>query len=83
MIDQTAMAFACRALRFFGVAEMIERDQLSPAQVASLFAVAASDRATKDGAVVVLAAATARFNASLNREGFDGDHERGLALWPT
>ena len=78
MTDQTAMAFACRALRFFGVAEMIERDQLSPAQVASLFAVAASDRATKDGA----AAATARFNASLNREGFDGNHERGLALWP-
>ena len=44
MTDQTAMAFACRALRFFGVAEMIERDQLSPAQVASLFAVAASER---------------------------------------
>jgi hypothetical protein len=60
---------------------LIERDQLSPTQVASLFAIAASERATKDGATVILAAVTARFNTCRERESFNGDLERDLALW--
>ena len=54
MIDVVAMSVAAKALGFPGTAALIERDQLSPARVASLFAVAASDRATKEGAVIVL-----------------------------
>ena len=73
------MSVACRALRFPGVAALIERDRLSPLRVAALFAVAASERATKDGATVILAGATARFNQ--DREGFNGELERELALW--
>ena len=33
-----------------------------------------------DGATIILAAATARFNACQDREGFNGDRERDLAL---
>ena len=55
-------------------------DQLSPARVAALFAVAASEKATKEGAVIVLCAATARFNAGQVRDHFSGDHERHLAM---
>ena len=72
MIDVVAMSVT---------AALIEGDQLSPARVAALFAVAASEKATKEGAVIVLAAATARFNACQDGEGFNGDHERDLALW--
>jgi hypothetical protein len=73
LIDVTAMSVAAKALGFPGTAALIEGDQLSPLQVAALFAVAASERATKDGATVILAAATGRFNACTDREGFDGD----------
>ena len=61
------MSVAAEVLGFPGVAALIEGDQLSPAQVASLFAVAASELATKDGATVMLAAVTVRFNASDHR----------------
>jgi hypothetical protein len=61
MLDQTAMAVAAKALGFPSVAALIIQDQLGPEAIARLFAVAASEKATKDGAVVVLAGVTARF----------------------
>ena len=52
--------------------------QLSPGAIARLFAMSASRDAGHAAAVIILAAATARFNSC--REGFDGTLERDLAV---
>jgi hypothetical protein len=79
LLDQTAMSIAARDLGFHGVAKLIVEQELSAPAVFSVFAVAASDKATKQGAIVILSAAHARFNADIEHWN-GGTVERDLAL---
>jgi hypothetical protein len=77
MIDTIAMAVAARAVGFHAVADMIERDHLSPEGVARLFRMSARYDRNRAAAVVILAGVVARFSA--DRGAFDGgDAERAL-----
>jgi hypothetical protein len=77
-IAAVAAAYAAADLGYPGVAAMIRERQLSPRQIARLFACSASRDRGHVVAVVLIAGATARFNAC--REGWNGDLERELAL---
>ena len=72
-----ASAIAARDLGYVGIAQLILEQQLGPQAIARLFTMSASSGAPQACAVIVLAAATARFNSC--REGFNGDVERELA----
>jgi hypothetical protein len=76
--DVVASAIAADSLGYHSVARLIIEQQLSPAAIARLFAMSASPDAGHVAAVVILAAATARFNSC--RQGFNGSVERDLAL---
>jgi hypothetical protein len=65
-----ASACAARELGYPGTATLIIEQQLSPGAIARLFSMGASHDACHDAAVIVLAAAAARFNSC--RDGFDG-----------
>ena len=67
-----------RALGYGGVARTIREQQLTAPAIARLFAMSASPDAGHVAAVVILAAATARFNSCC--ENFSGDLERDLAI---
>jgi hypothetical protein len=56
-----ASAIAARDLGYAGIADIILADELTPTQIARLFAMSASPNAGRVAAVVILAAATARF----------------------
>jgi hypothetical protein len=73
-----ASALAARHLGYAGIADLIISDELTPTQIARMFAMSASHDAGHVAAVVILAAATARFNSC--RQGFDGSVERDLAM---
>src|SRR6476661_7178148 len=73
-----ASAIAADSLGYHSVARLIIEQQLSPGAIARLFAMSASPDAGHVAAVVILAAATARFNSC--RENFSGDLERDLAI---
>jgi hypothetical protein len=73
-----ASAIAARSLGYAGVADTILADELTPTQIARLFSLSASPDAGHVAAIVILAAATARFNSC--RQGFDGSVERYLAM---
>jgi hypothetical protein len=73
-----ASACAARELGYPGTATLIIERQLSPGAIVRLFSMGASHDAGHDAAVIVLAAATARFNSC--RDGFDGSVERDLAV---
>jgi hypothetical protein len=60
------------------LARLILEQQLSPGAIARLFAMSASADAGHVAAVVILAAATARYNSC--RQGFDGTLECDLAM---
>jgi hypothetical protein len=77
LIDTIAMSVAARAVGFHAVADMIERDHLSPDGVARLFKLSARYDRHRAAAVVILAGVVARFSA--NREAFNGgEAERAL-----
>jgi hypothetical protein len=78
MIDVLASAFAARDLRFPKTASLILEQKLCPHAIFSLYSVAASDNATKAGAVVLLAGITARFN--VGEDIFDRDRIRDMAM---
>ena len=73
-----ASACAARDLGYAGLADTILADELTPTQIARLFGLSASPNAGHVAAVVILAAATARFNSC--RQGFDGSVEHELAM---
>jgi len=73
-----ASAIAARSLGYAGVADAILESELTPPAIARLFSLSASPDAGRVAAVVILAAATARFNSC--REGFNGSVERALAI---
>src|SRR6478736_6963231 len=73
-----ASAIAARSLGYAGVADAILESELTPPAIARLFTLSASPDAGRVAAVVILAAATARFNSC--REGFNGSVERDLAV---
>ena len=73
-----ASAIAARSLGYAGIAQLIIEQQLSPGAIARLFAMSASPDAGHVAAIVILAAATARFNSC--RQNFNGDLERDLAI---
>ena len=72
-----ASAIAADSLGYHGTAALIVEQQLSAPAIARLFAMSASPNAGRVAAVVILAAATARFNSC---QGFDGSLERDLAI---
>ena len=72
-----ASAIAARSLGYSGLADTILADELTPTQIARLFSLSASPDAGRVAAVVILAAATARFNSC--RDGWNGDLEMQLA----
>jgi hypothetical protein len=73
-----ASSIAADSLGYHGIAQLIIEQQLIAPAIARLFSLSASRDAGHAAAVVILAAATARFNSC--REGFDGDLERDLAI---
>jgi hypothetical protein len=73
-----ASAAAARALRYPGLGDLIEAEQLPPQRIARLFCVSASKSAARDCAIVLLAAGLGRYRACPH--GWTGDVERTLAL---
>jgi hypothetical protein len=74
--DVAASAIAADSLSYHGVAQLILEQQLTAPAIARLFSLSASPNAGHVAAVVILAAATARFNTCC--ENFSGDLERDL-----
>jgi hypothetical protein len=73
-----ASAAAARALGYYGVANLIEDELLTPARIASMSRVSASKGAIRDFVVIILAHGLGRYHASPH--GWTGDVERSLAL---
>jgi hypothetical protein len=73
-----ASAIAADSLGYHSVAQLIIEQQLTAPAIARLFAMSASSDAGHVAAVVILAAATARFNVCRDR--WDGSLERDLAM---
>jgi hypothetical protein len=69
-----ASAAAARALGYYGVANLIEDELLTPARIASMSRVSASKGAIRDFVVIILAHGLGR------PHGWTGDVERSLAL---
>jgi hypothetical protein len=77
MIDTIAMSVAARAVGYRAVADMIERDHLSPEGVGRLFRLSARYDRKRAAAIVVIAGVVAKFSA--DREAFNGgEAERAL-----
>jgi hypothetical protein len=80
MIDTIAMSVAARAVGFHAVAEIIERDNLSPEGVARLFRLSARFDRKRAAAIVILAGTVARYSADPSHWQDRGERELALSL---
>lgn len=70
-------AFAAQALRYHGLAELIEVEGLGPERVATLFGYSASTYRGTFAALILITGGIARYRA--DPKGWDGEPERRLA----